>query len=367
LDAGRMEARVKHPMRIAVVATAEAGGMPSSVVRGFQQLGQVVELVPYLDWFPTIRSDRRGMGLINRRLHDLGRPWAAARTIAAIRRFAPDLVLVLKSDDLSPLFYTALRRVSGATIVAFHPDDPWNSGRGALRTGPAHANALKQMLAVDMMFLWSHALVAKARARGANAHYLAFACDPALHPPDVVPDDTQRAAFAADVVFVGNWELERERMLAPLAESGVDLAIWGTGYWRDRCKNEAVRKAWRGRPLMGEEQALAVKCANLSVNILRLQNKGSTNMRTFEVPCIGGFLLHEASDEAAAFFPVGEASASFDGPEGLVVAVKTWLAAPAARRASVAAEGQRRALALTYREWASTMLEIISEFKQSRG
>jgi spore maturation protein CgeB len=297
--------------------------------------------------------------MLNRTVRGALQPAMMARAVATLGRLAPDLILVLKCDDLPPLFYKALRRVCRGHIAAFHPDDPWNGSGWLLRRGSAHRNAIAQMHAVDTMFLWSQALVARARGRGVNAHYLPFACDPELHPPTLSVDPVADARYAADVVFVGNWEPERERILAPLAESGVDLAIWGASYWRDRCRHPPLRKAWRGRELVGEEQTRAIKTSRLCINVLRLQNKGSTNMRTFEIPCMGGFLLHEASAEAAAFFPPDVAAAYFDGPDDLVRAVRHWLAAPSAVRTGIASEGQRRALTLTYRDWAASLLEAV--------
>ena len=42
------------------------------------------------------------------------------------------------------------------------------------------------------------------------------------------------------------------------------------------------------------------------MNVLRLQNKGSHNMRTFEIPASGGFMLQERSNEVLEFFEEGK-------------------------------------------------------------
>jgi hypothetical protein len=172
----------------------------------------------------------------------------------------------------------------------------------------------------------------------------------------VSPED--RARLGAEVCFIGNWDEERERWLGPLADAGLGLALWGTDYWRDRCRHEGLRRAWRGRPLLGEEQAIATASSAIVVNVLRPQNKGACNMRTFEIPCLGGFMLHERSAEAEAFFPDGVACSTFGSPAELVGEVRRWLADPAGR-ARIAAEGHARALRWTYREWALAMLEAL--------
>lgn len=348
-------ARLAH---VCIISSGAEGAMGLSVQRGFEALGRRVTYIPYVDWLPTLRGLRfRGAGLLGRGLAGLSRPAVELRLVATLARTKPDLVLFVKCDDLHAATYAAIRRaLPRVPLLAFHPDDPWNQA-GLTRRGPSHARADVQLRMVDAVFLWSRPLVQRATAEGARrAFYLPFACDPALHPMVDALGDDERATFGAAVTFVGNWDEEREAWLLPVAEAGFDLAIWGTDYWKGRCRHEALRKAWRGRPLYGIEQAKAARATKVMINVLRKQNKGACNMRTFEIPCTGAFMLHERSPEAAAFFPPEVACGDFGTPEELVTALGRWLADPEGR-ARVAAEGHRRALAWTYREWAARMLE----------
>jgi hypothetical protein len=350
---------VKSIQRVAVIGTSDPIGMPGSVARGFAALGLDVTLVPYADWTPQVRLPVRGAGVLTRGMAEVVGPVLALRALEMLRRVQPELVIVMKCDDLPSWFEPAVRRLTRATLAVFHPDDPWNVGQG-LRRGPAHPRAVGHLARADVAFLWSRELVARAESVGIRARWLPFACDPGLHPPGDSAPASEERGLGSEVVFVGNWDEERERVLAPLAESGLELAIWGTDYWRDRCRNKALQAAWRGRPLLAAEQGTALRASGLSVNILRRQNKGSTNMRTFEVPCMGGFALHEASDEAAHFFPPGLAAAYFKDPADLVAQARGWLAAAPEARAAIAAEGQRRALAWTYKAWAEAVLAAVS-------
>lgn len=347
--------------RVAIVGSGTPGAMAISVCRGFGTLGCEARVFPYYEWAPTPSSllraleGRRGLGALDAAAFVAARPLVELRLVAELARFSPSLVLLLKCDDLHRATYQAIRKATGAAIAAFHPDDPWNRGRG-WPPGPSHPRALVQMREVDHYFVWSRALVERAKQQGArSAHYLAFAYDPELHPR-VEPTPAERAEFACDALFVGNWDEERERWLAPLAESGADLAVWGSDYWGTRCRSEPVRRCYRGRTLIGREQAAAVASAKLCINVLRKQNKGATNMRTFEIPGMGGLMLHERSAEAEAFFPDGEAAVYFDSPEGLVEAVRRWSAegeASEAARAALKARGRELAERQSYGEWAA--------------
>jgi spore maturation protein CgeB len=108
----------------------------------------------------------------------------------------------------------------------------------------------------------------------------------------------------SDIVFVGNWNEEREQCLSELR--GYDLAIWGTEYWGRKCRDRFLRSCWKGHTAIGHEMTDICLASKVNLNILRLQNKGSHNMRTFEIPACGGFMLHERSEEALELFEEGK-------------------------------------------------------------
>ncbi len=169
-------------MHVAVVGGADKGGMTLSVTRGFTAVGCRADLVPYVEWMPNFyRPNVRGSGIAERVMGSIFRPVVEARLLRAIRSLRPDLVLLVKCDDLHRSTLRSLRRL-GPTLFAFHPDDPFNS-RPRPGPGPSHRRAATQMREVDAYFVWSGALVAQAKGRGARAHYLPFASDMSLHHP----------------------------------------------------------------------------------------------------------------------------------------------------------------------------------------
>lgn len=346
-------------MNVAVVAADQAGGMARSVTRGFEQAGTKATLVAYPRLAPNLHRFRlRGTGLLNRGARSALRPFDSRLLTTTLAHLAVDLVIFLKCDDLDRATYRRIRGRTGARLAAFHPDDPFNRG-GLLRPGPSHRRSLVQLREVDVYFTWSYELRARAARLGARRSvYLPFACDPELHPRPArggaVPKE-----LAADVCFVGNWDEKREWWLAAVAELGFDLAIWGHGYWRSRCRSASVRAAWRGRALFGAELAQAVTASRINLNILRRQNEGACNMRTFEIPCAGGFMLHERSPELPALFAPGEECADFATVDELTDKIRYYLR-HRRERLRLAEAGHRRGLEQTYKAWAARVLEAIS-------
>jgi spore maturation protein CgeB len=341
-------------LRVAVVGGYEFNALCESLTRGFRDAGCQAEIMPYLNWYPNLyNSSRRGSALASRLARSLYRPHVEAILLRTIEAFQPKLIIFVKCDDLSKAFYTRLRRVCKAPIGSFHPDDPLNQTLW-LKSGSVHRRALHQIAQCDISFFWSKEVMQRAvTSIGRDCRYLPFAADPAIH--HFVPNsDNDTIRLGSDVCFVGNWDEERERWLTPIADLG--LAIWGGSYWGTRCKDERLRNAWRGRPLYGDEMAKACLASKVNLNILRNQNKDACNMRTFEIPACGGFLLHERSAALGEMFRIGVECAEFGTPDELRKTILHYLSAPAERE-TIADNGHKRSTEHTYLDRATRILD----------
>lgn len=347
--------------RVVVVGGYGLGSLSESVTRGFRQAGCEAELLPYDNWVPQLQgpSSIRGLGAINDLMAAVVRPALERLLLKTAVRLRPDLLVLVKCDELSGSLYRRLRRCTQARVFAFHPDDPFDM-RTLFHRGPSHRHARTQMRLVDRYFVWSQALVGRARIEGSRARYLPFACDPLLHYPILVTD-AERQAYGTDVCFVGNWDPERETWLSRVR--GCNLAVWGNDYWVTRCRDAYVASRWRGRPLVGPEMAKAIVASKISLNILRIQNKNACNMRTFEIPACGGFMLHEGSAELRLLFRPGFECEDFASPEDLEAKTRHYLAHADERR-RVSEQGLIAARRQTYRQWSERMLD---EYERLEG
>lgn len=210
----------------------------------------------------------------------------------------PDLIVIFKGSDLFEETLHNLRISLPKTIISvFNPDDPFNPascGENIRRAIPYY----------DHYFIWTHRLIEKIKNVGAkNVHYLPFAWDQErIHKID------QRYQY--DVGFIGNYDKERGRWVYGLADevnkkdSAFQISVFGDGW-----------KPYKGVQIYpqanGKRYLTTVSATRINLNILRLQNKGGVNMRTFEIPGIGAFMMHERSDEASAFFSEDKEAAYF--------------------------------------------------------
>lgn len=310
-----------------------------SYARGFRELGHSVEtycLAGALSSITKIPSNRITASAFARRR--AGR--LSAKVVDDLRYAEADLVFVLKGEHLRPEAVSAIKSVLGCAVVNFYPDDPFSEN---------HVNRLvfgaPVLREYDMCYTFARRLVHTYRAVGIDAAcWLPFARDPALHGPgfDTKPPE-------ADVVFVGNLDRPRAAWLEPLSD--LRLAIYG-----DLRANRRAVRAWKRKdrlvlepPAIGDQMARALARGAISINILREQNRGSHNMRSFESLACGAFTLSERSGEIQALFSEGVHLVTFGSPEELRTQVERWLRDPEGRR-RIAMAGFRRVEHDTYAE-----------------
>jgi len=285
-------------VRILLVSSFEPWSIGFSYLRAFKKLGYEPICFDMVEEYA-----KSSLFTKNRFTNRIAFPFAAKKMNKKLLKIAkgckPDLVFVHKGQFIYPETLKEIKANTQAPIFIFNPDDPFNPNRGASN------NLIRNSIPLyDCYFIWSKMLIPKLKNAGAKqVEYLPFARDPELHYPVPLSKDDINA-YSSDVTFIGNWDKERERWLSALG--GYNLAIWGADYWNKRCRNKFLRSRWKGRVLIGEEMAKATLASKINLNILRLQNKGSHNMRTFEIPACGGFMLHERSDEVLEFFEEGK-------------------------------------------------------------
>jgi len=216
----------------------------------------------------------------------------------------------------------------------------------------------------DCYFTYSRKLIPKLyKLKAKRVEHLPFAWDPELHPPiNINSDDIQK--YKSDIAFIGNWSPEREKWLESIAD--MDLAIWGTYLWERVRKGSPLLSKWRRKALIGEKFAKVSRSAKIMLNILNLQNKGSHNMRTFEVPGCGGFLLTERSEEQCEFFEEGKEIACFSTPKELREKIEYYLNHEEERR-KMAKTAHEKVKNHTYLHRARRILQVYQELKSKKS
>ncbi len=143
--------------------------------------------------------------------------------------------------------------------------------------------------------------------------------DPGLHRPA----DTDKSTFQYDIGFIGTYESPRAQSLQGLAEAGLTVHVWGNGW--SALKDRHPKLQIEERPVYNDDYVATIHATRINLCFLRHGNRDLQTCRSVEIPASGGFMLHEASHEAAGLFRPDKEAVFFGNDNDLVAQCRRWL------------------------------------------
>jgi spore maturation protein CgeB len=170
----------------------------------------------------------------------------------------------------------------------------------------------------------------------------------------VVLDARDIADYSCDVALIANQYDYKERILNDLMllRTNLNLHIWGLR-WKSDCKSKILLKCIQGFPLWGQIYTRAIQAVRINLAIMSGVVPGAssgdlTTNRTYVIPAVGGFMLHERNSEVLELYKENEEIACFDSVEELADRIDYYLAHPAEREAIARAGHARCVPAYSY-------------------
>jgi spore maturation protein CgeB len=248
-----------------------------------------------------------------------GRPLTAGALnrdfVRRCREFCPDVVLIVKGSHLQAEMLVEVKRITGATIVNYATDDPFNV-----------VNSNPDMLACishyDLYVCTKKAIMPDVLRSGAKqACFVPFGYHPAVHFPELPATSQERARFCCDVAFIGGADTDRMDLVKDLAKiPTLKVNLYGGGW--DRFSE--LRACARGFAY-GRDYRLAVSGAKVVIGLVRRANRDGHAMRTFEIPACRGFMLAERTQEHLEFFQEGKHCECFASASELIEKVMHYV------------------------------------------
>src|SRR5262245_2087412 len=301
------------------------------------------------------------VGIDSRGFLETGSPWVRRLThwtlrtpgvyaynralLEAAERFRPNVVWLEKPVFVFPRTLRRLRALPGVLLV-YHNTDDW---RGRDRLHALHWRYLLRGLRRYDLYVLSNAHnIAEFREAGLRpVHHMELAANPVIRDPGAL-SEAERRRIGAPVGFIGHFEPETERLLAAVARAGIETRIYGGG-WEAATANGPLAGAIEGRLVWGDEYARAIRSFDVNLGIVSKWNRNHTASRTFQIPALGAFLLHERNELVTGYFREGVEAEFFDSAEELVEKCRHYLAHPEERQ-RVADAGHRRCIESGYFE-----------------
>jgi len=224
---------------------------------------------------------------------------------AAVRRARPELVVVVKGFEMEEATRAAIAQ-SGARLAGYWIDDPLDHERG-----------LRLAQACDFFFTNDRSSVERYRGEGVRrVAHLPSAASTDLFRPLGVPRDLR-------IAFLGTRSERRAALLSELREFPVD--VFGPG-WNKAAPGGKIRVH---DAAFGEAANRIYNRALINLNVHNWAGTGSAvNLRLFEVPAAGAFLLTDWVDEIADCYVEGVHLACYRGVAELLEKLEYFLSRP---------------------------------------
>jgi spore maturation protein CgeB len=263
-------------------------------------------------------------------------PWILRALPKLLQNKRYDLCYVDGGECVSPSVIRLLRR-HATRIVNYNIDDPLG-----LRDVARFAAYRRSVSLYDLCVVVRSENVVEAKRLGAKDVMLVCrSSDEIAHAPRAV-SDAEAQRWRSEVLFLGTWFPERGPFLVELMKLGVPLTIRGAN-WQKAREWPILKPFFKGGHLEGDEYALALQCAKVSLGLLSKGNRDLHTTRSLEIPALGGLLCAERTAEHLQMYKEGE-EALFWSSAQECAAVCLEVLHDDAKRIRIAAAGHARSI-----------------------
>jgi spore maturation protein CgeB len=184
-----------------------------------------------------------------------------------------------------------------------------------------------------------------------EGEWLPFAYQPLENTPSITKEDINK------VCFIGNPDDLRMKMIQYLGQKGLSIDVYGN-HWEQYATQFKGYDISIHPPVFHEAFAETVLKYRLQLNIFRPHNIGSHNMRTFEVPAVGGIMLAPYSEEHVLLFEEDQEAFYYRNQEEAFEKAREIIALSAEKALEIKRRAKERSLQshYTYRDRAKQVL-----------
>jgi spore maturation protein CgeB len=336
-------------MRILIVGADYQWAIENHFVKHFSSLGSTVELFPaqryfyefYYKSFLTKLICRLGLSRI---YHEIN-----AKLLKCVEDFKPNVVFVFKGMEVLPETLITLKQ-AGIKLVNYNPDNPFIfSGYGS-----GNKNVSVSLRLYDLHLTYNLEIFEKLKSMSLNAEFFPFAFE--------AGDDKPSGLLETDEVlkpcFLGNPDKSRVDFLNQLAERGVKLDVYGN----DWAKNNINPNITAYPPVYGDEMISVLRKYRVQLNLMRIHNLNSHNMRSLEIPGHGGIQLAPRTVEHEMLFEEGVEIFLYKDADDCVNQINDLLSLSFAEAHEIRERAQHKAQSQhTYKQRSATAIDMFDK------
>jgi spore maturation protein CgeB len=224
-----------------------------------------------------------------------------------------DLIWVFKGMEIFPETLKTLKTKTNK-LINYNPDNPFIfSGKGS-----GNQNVTNSISLFDLHLTYDSWVKEKIEKEfEIRTEILTFGFDDtAVQNINLSSEDEVLA-----VCFLGNPDAYRAAIINSLLANGIEVHLYGND-WSKFIKHEL---AVIHKPVYGLEFYKTLRKYRVQLNIMRVHNLNSHNMRSMEIPGVGGVMLAPQTVDHSAFFNVDREIFVYHDELSLALAAKRIL------------------------------------------
>jgi spore maturation protein CgeB len=210
-----------------------------------------------------------------------------------IHKSKPDVLIIIKGMYIG---VDLIRRAKeqGVFLVNYNPDHPLYFETRA----SGNSNITNAVPYYDLMFTYSP-LIAKQLQEyfpRLRTTILPFGYEESKYNTNEISSNS----LIKKLCFAGTADRTRGDFISSLIKSKVYVDVYGRGYSKYIHSDSAYLRLFP--EVSGEDYLYILQRYAVALNLYRTQNVGSHNMRSFEIPAVGGIQLVEYSEQMNGIF-----------------------------------------------------------------
>lgn len=274
-------------MRIVIIGSDYNWSIEQKYIRELEELGHSVVLLPAQNWFyekyyQNILSKiiiRLGFSRIHSRINK--------KLIQDVDLHKPDLIWVFKGMEVF-LKTLKLWRKQNYTLINYNPDNPFVfSGKGS-----GNKNVSRSVGLYDCYLSYDHQVLEQLKKQHIRTAFFPFAVDSC----DI--NTLQNTTCIDALAFVGNPDAGRVALLNSLADKNIPIVVFGNNWNQFKLSTQITING----PVEASGFVQIAQTYRGMLNIMRVHNPDSHNMRSLEIPGYAGIQLAPYTKDHASFF-----------------------------------------------------------------
>ena len=213
--------------------------------------------------------------------------------IANVEQEKPDVLFVFKGMEILPSALANIK-AQGVKLVNYNPDNPFLfSGSGS-----GNKNVESGIPLFDLHLTYDRSIKTQLEKRSLKVSVIPFGFDLSEAEVNICAAEPE----VNRLCFLGNPDKERAAFLNSLAEQDLPLDVYGRG-WSDFNLHKNIHV---NGPVYGLDYWKVLRKYRVQLNLMRPHNPDSHNMRSIEVPGVGGIGLFPNTPDHREFFEEGK-------------------------------------------------------------